>query len=124
MTVFTLSTIRLKILLNLVTSTLTAPPFGDAQFRVCVRAASDVARPVDDLVAGAEIGRHDLRMLNDLSRRAARDDCAKLEGQQLVGDRHDQRHVVLDEQQGASGFELDSLQQWAELFGLALRDTR
>ena len=36
---------------------------------------------------GAEVGRDDLRVLEDLVGRAAGDDGAELEGDQLVGDR-------------------------------------
>ena len=52
------------------------------------------------------------------------DDLAEVEGDHPVGDRREQRHVVLDDQQARAGHLADAQQQRAERLGLPLRDAR
>ena len=57
-------------------------------------------RPRAHRVAGAEIGADHLFVMLHLGRRALGDLAAEIERDDLVGDRHHQVHVVLDEQHG------------------------
>ena len=59
----------------------------------------------------------------DLARRAARDDAAGVEHDHLVGDAHDQRHVVLDHHDGDAAV-AHRAQQLGELGGLGVVESR
>src|SRR4051812_12150685 len=100
MTVLMLSTMRLKTAENRLES-MTCPLWCvclSASIGGCVRCRTGA---VDDLFGRAEVGSDDLRMLDHVGRQATGDDGAELEGDQLVGHRGDQRHVVLDHEQRA-----------------------
>src|SRR5687767_4439933 len=45
----------------------------------------------------AEVGAHDLRITHDIARRSHGDDTSRLEGVHPLRHAHEQRHVVLDE---------------------------
>ena len=64
-------------------------------------AGPQLARPRAARVTAAgvpEVGLDDARVVADLGGRALGDLAAEVEHDDLVGDRHDHRHVVLDEQ--------------------------
>src|SRR5437773_2737536 len=72
-------------------------------------------------VAGAEVGGHDQRVRSDLLGGALGDAPARGQAVDAVGDRHHERHVVLDQHDGRAQLGLDALDERAERLGLALR---
>src|SRR5262249_30880064 len=64
-------------------------------------AGRSTARAEDGRAVGAEVGVDHDRVGQDTPRRPLRDDRARLEGDELVGDLRDQRHVVLDDDERA-----------------------
>ena len=62
------------------------------------RRRGDGAAAGDGALVGAEVGGDDPRVVADLVGRARGDDRAGLEAVDAVADRHDERHVVLDDE--------------------------
>src|SRR5207247_7752590 len=56
--------------------------------------------------------------------KAASDDLTKIESDDLVCERRQKRHIVLDDEQARAGEIANLAQQGAEGFGLSLRDPR
>src|SRR4051812_47789747 len=112
--------------------TLTAQPaartHAAVRRRTCSARMSDhrprrePAGPLDRGAIGAEVRRDDEWRLENLLRRAGRDDPALVERDHAIGHRGDERHVVLDDEQRASRLVPDLAQQRPERLGLALRD--
>src|SRR4051812_42375062 len=93
---------------------------GGAVLAEVQRLRALVAGPVDDLLGGAEVRRHHARVVDDVVGLAADDHRAELERHDLVGDRRDQRHVVLDDDHAGPRLVSDVEQQWSQRLRLAL----
>ncbi len=74
-------------------------------------------------VIGAEVRRHDERIVADSLGPAVRDHRARLEAVDTVADRHDEGQVVLDDDERGVELALDALDERTERLGLALGDT-
>ena len=81
-------------------------------------------RPLDRAVVGAEVRRDDERIVADRLGFAVRDHRTGFHAVDAVADRHDERQVVLDDDERGVELALDPLDQRAERLGLALGDTR
>src|SRR4051794_36712334 len=86
------------------------------------RPRREAAGPFDRRAVRAEVRRYDERRLQHLLRSARGDDAPLVESDHPVGHPRDERHVVLDDEQGATGLVPDLPQQRTEGLGLALGD--
>ena len=80
------------------------------------------ARPGDDRFVGAQVRGDDVGVVQHGAGLAVGDDPALVHGHQPVGDGGDERHVVLDHEEGRPEPLADAQQQRAERLGLALGD--